>query len=282
MDRRTYLVRHPDACEGLLVERGTTERGVGWWVPEVKHRLLADFIEATWGARSKFPSRVFIDLFCGPGRVQVEGEDFTRDGGSLVAWRQSQLHPEGQFTRVIVGELKSERVDACQARLSSAGASVVPLKGTASETAEAAFAAVPPSSLCLAYLDPYNLQHLSFSIIETLARLPKIDFAVHFSTQDLTRNVELEFERLRFDDFAPGWQRSVDPQKLGKRTLREALFEYWCNKVKGLGFVFSEQMPLIKDEKNRPLYRLVFFSRSAFPNAKWSDVAQGSTRDMFS
>lgn len=100
---------------------------------------------------------------------------------------------------------------------------------------------------------------------------------------DLTRNVEAEFdpERARFDAAAPGWRQAIDPAKLAKRALREALFDYWCGLVEGLGFKFSQRMPLIRDESNRPLYRLVFFSRSEFPNRCWDDIAQGPIRDLF-
>lgn len=281
-DRRTYLLQHADPCPDLVVERGPNDRGVGWWVPEVKHRLLADYIEATWGARKKWPNRVFIDLFAGPGRVQVEGEDFTREGGSLVAWRQSGRMPEAAFTHVVVGDLAPDRTAACEARLRACGAPVIGLHGAAVDTAAKALAHVPvKGSLCLAYLDPYNLQHLSFDIIRTLAQLPRIDFAVHFSTMDLTRNIEMEFTRGRFDGTAPGWRDAIDPTKLGTKSFREALFDYWCSLVQGLGFSFAERMPLVKDDRNKPLYRLVFFSRSGFPNSMWSDVAQGNTRDLF-
>lgn len=54
----------------------------------------------------------------------------------------------------------------------------------------------------MAYIDPYNLEYLSFPILETLA--------INFRTMDLQRNAELEFDptRARFDDAAPGWRQS--------------------------------------------------------------------------
>lgn len=281
-DRRTYLVRHPDPYPDRPVERAHHGRGVGRWVPEEKHRILADFIEATWGARKKWPHRVYLDLFSGPGRIQVEGEEDTRDGGSLIAWRQSSRMPAGQFTQVIVGDLDPDRSAACGERLRAAGANTTVLSGPAVETARQAVQLVPQrSSLCLAYIDPYSLEHLSFEIIQTLATLPRIDFAVHFSTMDLTRNVEAEFERGRFHEAIPGWADAIDPTMVSKRKLREDVFDYWCGLVKQLGFTFSRRQPLIKNDANKPLYRLVFFSRSPLPNDIWDDVAQGDTKDLF-
>lgn len=283
-ERRTYLDIQPDPLPELPVERGPSGRGVGRWVPDEKHRLLADFIEGSWPARAKFPDRVLIDLFAGPGRIQVEGENFTRNGGSLVAWRQSQRKPQAAFTQVLVGDIDPERVAACHTRLQTAGAPSIALPGAALDTAARAVAALRNRrSLCLAYLDPYNLEHLAFDIIRTLAELPKIDFAVHFSTMDFTRNLEMEFDpaRARFDAAAPGWRNAIDPAKLSKQALREAVFDYWLHLVQGLGFTFAERMPLVKNERNHPLYRLVFFSRSPLPNVIWSDVAQAPTRDLF-
>jgi three-Cys-motif partner protein len=281
-DRRTYLLTHADPLPDLPVECGVQGKGVGPWVPREKHRLLADYIEATHGARGKWPNRVLVDLFSGPGRVQVEGESATRDGGAVVAWRQSARVPRAAFTQMIVGDLDPARSQACGARLRAVGAPATVLTGPAASTCIQALSQVDAKgSLCLAYLDPYNLQYLSFDIIRTLAKRPKIDFAVHFSTMDFTRNLELEFVRGRFDDAIPGWADRIDPRTLSRNQLREAVFEYWCKLIRGLGFNFSKRMPLIRDERNKPLYRLVFFSRSELPTGIWDDVAKGQTGELF-
>lgn len=74
-----------DPYPGHPVERGPHGRGVGRWVPQEKHLYLTRYLDATREARKKFKQRVLIDPFCGPGRIQVEGESFTRDGGSVAA-----------------------------------------------------------------------------------------------------------------------------------------------------------------------------------------------------
>lgn len=106
--------------------------------------------------------------------------------------------------------------------LAQEGANSTVLSGPAVETARQAVQLVPQRT----YLDPYSLEHLSFNIIRTLATLPRIDIAVHFSTMDLTRNVEAEFERGRFDEAIPGWADAVDPTMVTKRKLREVVFDY--------------------------------------------------------
>lgn len=100
--------------------------------------------------------------------------------------------------------------------------------GAAEATVDQVLKAIPKGALCLAYLDPYNLQYLSFKVIEKLARLKFVDFAVHFSTMDLRRNVLMEYnpERARFDDAAPGWRQHVDPLAFVRGDADEAFFDY--------------------------------------------------------
>ncbi|MEO9231565.1 MAG: three-Cys-motif partner protein TcmP [Devosia sp.] len=278
----SFLLAHdPDPLPMLPVELGRAGEGVGRWVPEMKHTFLAKYVEGTRRAREKFKQRVYVDLFCGPGRVQVKGEAMTRPGGAQVAWHHSR-RDGAAFTSCLVGDLDAARASACAERLLAGGAPARAFPGAAEATVDQVLKAIPSNALCLAYLDPYNLQYLSFSVIEKLARLTYIDFAVHFSTMDLRRNVLMEFnpERARFDAAAPGWRQHVDPVAFVRGDADEAFFDYWCSLVKGLGFSISQRMPLVRDEGNRPLYHLVFFSRHELPNRIWGDVAQGINREF--
>lgn len=278
---RFQLTSAVDPLPHLPIEYGRTGEGVGRWVPEKKHTFLAKYIEGTRRAREKFGQRVYVDLFCGPGRIQVKGEPETRPGGAQVAWHHS-LRDGVNFTSCLVGDLDARRVEACVQRLRAVGAPAVALPGAAESTVDQALALIPHNALCLVYLDPYNLQYLSFSVIEKLARLKYVDFAVHFSTMDLRRNVLMEFsaERARFDATAPGWREHIDPWTFVRGDADDAFFDYWCGLVKGLGFSISRRMPLVRDDGNRPLYHLVFFSRHELPNRIWGDVAQAENREF--
>lgn len=278
----TFSLAHdPDPFPDLPIERGRNGEGVGAWVPELKHTFLAKYIEGTRRARKKFPQRVYVDLFCGPGRIQVKGEAITRHGGALIAWHHSKLDA-ASFSSCFIGDLDQGRANACGARLRSAGALVKVFNGPADETVFSIVDAIPKTALCLAYVDPYNLQYLTFNIIKHLATLKHVDIAVHFSTMDLRRNILMEYnaDRARFDLTAPGWRDHIDPQAFIRGDADEAFFDYWCALVTKLGFTISKRMPLVRDDGNRPLYHLVFFSCHPLPNRIWGDVAQGPNREL--
>lgn len=273
---------YPDPHPEQPIELGPRGQGVGRWVPDEKHRYLNQYLYATRKAQSKFKERVLIDPFCGPGRIQVVGESFTRNGGSVAAYHQS-VNSGAPFTRVLVGDIEGERVRANQLRLSAVGATVQGFVGPADETVDAMIKAVPFGALALAYIDPYNLENLSFSIIKRLAKLQYVDFAIHFSLMDLTRNIDMELNPLRdrFDHALPGWRARVPADELSKSSLPGWFFNAWCNEMRKLGFKISRQMPQITDGKGRTIYRMVFLSRHELPDRIWGDIARSRNLNLF-
>ncbi len=280
--KKTNRQVHPDPCPDLLVELGPENKGVGSWVPHDKHRLVAHYLDATQHAWKKWPKRVLIDPFCGPGRIQVKGESGTRDGGALVAWRQMDEN-QVPFTHCLVGDLAEERARACESRLRAVGATVTAFPGPAAETVSRMLSHVPRDALTFAYVDPYNLEYLSYPMLAQLASLKNVDLAVHFSTMDLTRNVDHELDpaRARFDEVAPGWRDQPMASRASKASLADEFFRYWVELIRGLGFTAAKAMPLITNDSNNGLYRMVFFARDKFPLKIWDDVAKDATRDLF-
>lgn len=269
----------PDPCPLLCVERAHHGLGVGAWVPADKHRLLCEYLHASRHAWKKpaWSFRVLIDPFCGPGRVAVRDESFTRDGGTVAAWRES-VASGAPFTHVYVGDKDPERVAACVARLTALGAPVRGFCGPASETVASMVAAVPARSLTLAYVDPYNLELLRFDMFKALSRLGAVDIAAHFSTMDLNRNVEMEFDpaRDRFDGTAPGWRTSPAITAVNRKNVPVQFLRYWQRLVQDLGFTCSNAMPFVSNDDGHALYRLVFFARHKLPLRIWRDVATSS------
>lgn len=277
---QTDVSVQPDPCPTLVVEHGPNDQGVGSWVPSQKHKLLREYLTASQHAWKKWPNRVFIDPFAGPGRIQVRGEASTRDGGAVVAWRT--LAESAPFTQMFVGDIKPDRAAACEQRLRALGAPVTSFVGPADETIKSMVGAVPKGSLCMAYVDPYNLELLSFSMFRELAALRKIDLAINFSTMDLRRNVDHELEptRARFDNAAPGWRDQPFAKLSNKKQLNLELFRYWYEMIKTLDFTFSKEMPLVSNDQGHEIYRIAFFARHKLPIKLWNDVAKGPNRSF--
>jgi len=144
-------------------------------------------------------------------------------------------------------------------------------------------ALLPQNGLHLAYLDPFNLDHLPISIIQRLASLRNIDIIVHFSVMDLQREIELDFDRdaSRLDVFAPDWRQNVDVRTLTKQEARKRFVEYWLGIVRDLGFSCSKEQPLITNSKNGPLYRMMFLLRHPLADRLWNDIAKPPQGRLF-
>ena len=256
---------------------------VGDWSIE-KHQLLRRYISASRAARLKWPKRGFIDLFCGPGRTRIKGTEVETDGGAVVAWRQAKLN-EVEFTDVIIGDVDQDSLMSCEKRLLALNAPVTALLGPAEQTVDEAIKRLPANGLHLAYLDPFNMEHLPFTVIEKLAKFRNIDIVVHFSVMDLQREIELDFLRdaSRFEAFAPGWKRHVDVSGMTKQGARNAFVKYWLSLVESLGFRCSKEMPLMTNSKNGPLYRMMFLMRHPLAERLWNEIARGQkpVQDLF-
>jgi hypothetical protein len=142
---------------------------------------------------------------------------------------------------------------------------------------------VKPNGLHLAYLDPFNLEHLPFSVIERLARFKNIDVVVHFSIMDLQRELELDFERdeSRLEVFAPGWRFNIDPRTVSKQEARNQFVQYWLSLVNSLGFSCSRERPLMTNSNNGPLYRMMLLMRPPLAEKLWGDIAKPSQGKLF-
>lgn len=185
---------------------------------------------------------------------------------------------------MLVGDLDGNRASACQSRLSSLGANAMAFTGPAVETVPEMVGRLPRTgTLCIAFVDPYNLSLLHFDMLATLAKLPNIDLIVHFSTMDLLRNADAELDpkRGRFDTTAPGWRDQPWANASNKQSLPVALESYWRSKVEALGFNCSSTRPLISNDRHREIYRLAFFARHDLPHKLWKDVARGQIGDLF-
>lgn len=261
-----------DTADGLRVME------VGEWAFE-KHALIRRYVNASREARRKWTQRVLVDLYCGPGRVvnRSHPEDI-RDGGVISAFLQAK-HDGAPFTKVIIGDTDEEALAACKQRLERLGANVVAFLEPAHISAPEALKNLPGNGLHLALLDPFNVGHLPFSVIETLAQRKHLDIVVHYSLMDIARNLELNYLRKAsaFDAFAPGWKEVIPVSAITKAEARRRFDEYWQSLVERLGYSVSDMRPVItRSGTQSRLYQMVLLERHPLARHLWSEVARTS------
>jgi hypothetical protein len=116
--------------------------------------------------------------------------------------------------------------------------------GRAGEKAvESIIYALNPAGLHFAFLDPYNLESLPFSITQKLAALPKMDLLIHVSVFDLQRNLRRYLDDGRvLDSFMPGWRDSVDVNRSNQQAIRAGLLQHWRGLIRDLGISTAEAL----------------------------------------
>jgi three-Cys-motif partner protein len=260
-----------DGDDGLPAEE------VGIWALQ-KHEFLRRYLDISRGVRQKFlgpfkAGATFVDLFCGPGRARIRETGQWIDGSAVAGWKIGQ-EGNAAFSEILVSDIDETCRRACVERLRRLGAPVRELSGAAVEAAQEAKHTVNRYGLHFAFLDPFNLGQLNFSLIEVLSQIKRIDMLIHVSAMDLQRNLErnIAVPGGAFDTFAPGWRQTVNVNT-SQVEIRRQVVEYWRDQVSQLGVGTSNEMRLITGEKNQRLYWLLLAARHELAQKFWSVAA---------
>jgi three-Cys-motif partner protein len=245
---------------------------VGEWTPE-KHLRLQKYVDITRAVRRKFGGNAtYIDLYCGPGRARMRQTGEVGDGSALIAAIEAGTHVP--FREIIIGDLDPVNVDACETRLKRLALSPIrSYRGTAEDTAIALLPTLNPTGFNLAFLDPFNIEALPFSVIQTLAQAQRMDLLIHVSIMDLLRNVRAMMASGKLDRFAPGWETHVKSAATSS-ALMMMVFAYWRGLLAGLGYKVSSNIERVTGSRNQPLYWLVLASKHDLADKLWTEVSQ--------
>ena len=248
---------------------------VGPWASE-KHARVKRYIEIASATRKKYvppPSwhagAAYIELFSDPGRSLIRGTKRIIDGSPLVAFKAAQASVP--FTKMHLNDFDAQKSSAVDARIRALGGTPICYSDPADVAVDKIVAAVNPSGLHCAFLDPYNLEGLSFDIIRKLSKL-KVDMLIHVSVQDLQRNLD-DYSKQGgvFDTFAPGWKAHVNPNQ-AINSFRAALMKCWMGEIRKLGTMPAKGVELIVGSKGQRLYWLVFVSGHDHGRKLWEAI----------
>ena len=277
----TYEPSIPAKNDGLFFAE------VGSWA-EDKHSLVAlyDSLFST-GMKNKWDSRVYIDLYAGPGLLKIRDTNKFIWGSPILA-----LGVERPFNKYIFCENDAVSLEALKKRVAGhfPDADVQFVAGSCDEQVDKISRLIPRATrtnhvLSFCFVDPYDLS-IQFSTIKRIAEY-FVDFlfvlALHM---DANRNLAayLDTKNTKIDDFLgmPDWRerwlRLPEP-----KNFPRFLAEMYAEQMQTLRYLpvgFDKMKQVRSDVKNLPLYHLALFSRHELAYEYWDEVLKYSTPQL--
>src|SRR3989442_10899091 len=221
------------------------------------------------GMKNRWETRVYIDLYAGPGFARLRDRGRILFGSPLLA-----LRVPDQFDKYIFCESDGERMAALQQRVRKLfpRANVQYVLGDCNEKIEEICAHIPSSSrdhgvLSFCFIDPYDIS-IRFSTVRRLSSY-YMDFlfllAVHM---DANRNLEhyLNSSNSKIEEFLglPDWREKWRIAEGRGTSFPRYLTEENAGQMETLRHLpvpWDKMKAVRSDERNLPLYRLALFSK---------------------
>lgn len=270
-------------------ELPTAEIGV-WAIDKYRVVELYDELFST-GMKQKWETRVYIDLYAGPGYASLRGRKRILLGSPLRAL--GVPHP---FDKYIFCESDPSLMNALQIRVSRLFPNVPAdfILGDCNDQLEEICNAIPPYSkenrvLSFCFADPYDIS-IKFSTVRKLSTY-YLDFLFLLALyMDANRNLDhyVSPANHKIDDFLglPEWRlrwQSAHAEGIG---FPQFLAQEYCKQMETLGYLplpFHKMRHIRSDDKNLPLYSLALFSRHPLAHEYWDQVLEYSSdqRSLF-
>lgn len=230
--------------------------------------------------QGKWDQLVYLDLLAGPGRGIDHDTGIEFEGSPLRALRVSP-----PFDRLFFGDLNPKNIEALRRRIRQQDLPRVDLRiGDCNALTKEVVAQLPRRTLGLAFVDPEGFE-ATFRMFQALATR-RIDVLFLFpSGIGIARNLRLFAKQPKspMDDLWGGKEwRDLPPAKLaaGKRLNTEealSLDRPWVlrfrGKVADIGFQYQDEGdPCFSNEKNVPMYHLLFFSQDPAGLTIWRGI----------
>lgn len=268
-----------------------------WWT--YKHSYLRRYVGIfTVGMRRKWRTRVFVDLYSGPGLV-IDPNGVEHDGSPLLAASQP-----GGFTHFFFNDLDPRNIQALQARLEARGITnwqifSLPAKDAALTIGNELrrLKAAAGEFLGLAFIDPVGSpgSMLPLSAVQALTDGVRIDLLITFHTQSYKRVLGraaaahrrgvlqtshvtgicdiLGMSESQLIDILGAWSSK-------RRVRTRLLLDRYRQALAQLGYHFFESEegiePHIRNSIGAPMYHLVFASKHERGQQFWEKIKRGA------
>jgi three-Cys-motif partner protein len=235
--------------------------------------------------RTKWDDLVYLDLFAGSGRSRIRGTARIVSASPLLILGVAEV-----FDKYIFCEGNKSNADAlekrCQREFPDRNIRVI--SGDANALVERIIAEMPRpgknrKALGFCFLDPFHMQNLYFTTIETLSQR-FMDFLVLIpSSMDANRN-ERNYVRSRnrtLENFVgnPNWRIRWEKEKSSGKSFDHFVVEEFGRSMHKLGYIdpgLKEAILIRSDDKNLPLYRLALYSKHKLGPKFWKETKKYS------
>ena len=154
---------------------------------------------------------------------------------TVVLSLRTRQRNEAILSEIHLNDIDPQKSSALQQRITALGGAARIYAKRAEVVVDEIVDALRPRGLHFAFLDPYKLEVLPFSIIRKLATVRKMDMLIHVSVFDLQRNLRRYVADGKvLNSFMPGWRGSVDVNR-SDHGLRTELLNYWLGEIRKLG-----------------------------------------------
>lgn len=223
--------------------------------------------------KRKWPTRVYVDLFAGPGRCVLRGTGEEIDGSPLVA-----LKCTVPFSHYFFNDLDATAIAALQKRAGRLATGEVRFFNKDCNQVVDDFLQeldkLPGEPLVFCFIDPFGWE-IEFTSIARLTQGRRMDLAITFHTGNMKRWAHQISDKL--DRFFPdaGWRAGFDMRKAeGDRALGAYLLDYYEQGLKRLGYKDIQERVSVKQTKGVPLYHLIFASKHPLGKEFWDKISQ--------
>src|SRR6266480_695418 len=270
--RRDYFITVPD--DGLFCNP------IGAWA-EDKYRYVGMYAEMfATGMKNRWPRRIYLDLFCGPGYSKVRDTGRVVLGSPMIA-----LSLPDPFDVYVFADENPAALEALRLRVARLARQhlVTYIPGDANTAIKRIMEAVSEESgektLSFCFLDPYKL-NIHFEAVRRIADGRAVDFLILLALYvDAKRNVQwyVEENNRTIDLFLGDrtWRvRWRDEERQGA-SIVEFLANEYSGRMAQIGYLPMALHDMIKvrtTEKRLPLYYLAFFSKHQKGLEFWGQV----------
>ena len=256
-----------------LSSDGLPIRDSGAWI-ETKHKLLTYYAHLfATGMKNSWKSRVYLELFSGPGSCVILKTGKEDLGSPLKVI-------EKEFTKFIFTEMSVPAAEALAQRLEKFdnAANTEIWCGDCADAVQKM--QIPPSSLTFAFIDPTGIGHAPFSLIETLhSKTPRCDLLINIQhgmgiKMNIHQYTPDADEQSALTKFLGNDSWKQLPRHNAREFFRGVLGLY-KKQLDKLGFSFVGQEVLITNDNNTPLYLLLYASKHPKGKEFWDKAMKG-------